>query len=462
MSGASDSASSQGTPAPQSEKPDEIIDELMALHPPGFELGLDNITQLLAKLDNPHLRIPPAIHVAGTNGKGSTIAFLRAMLEAAGKRVHVHTSPHLVRFNERFRLASGAGTSSFVDDETFAKALRKVANANNGAPITVFEMLTVTAFELFASHEADCTLLEVGLGGRFDATNVITYPAVSVITPIALDHQMHLGDTPEAIAGEKAGIIKRGKTVVSAHQPFDGARDVLEDVAQRNSAPFSIGGQDFSAHQENGRLVFQDMREESAGLLDLPMPKLIGPHQIDNAATAIATLRALDPSFPVEAIEQGLQNVTWPGRMQRLVPGPLHELTVPDAELWLDGGHNPAAAQIISQTLADLEDKVERPLFLIAGMLTTKDPIGFFREFEGLARHVFTVPLDSTQADVPTDKLASIAGEAGLSAEPVANLEEALKLIGANWQYEQPPRILFCGSLYLAGDVLAKNNQEPQ
>lgn len=443
------------------EKPDDIIARLTMTFPPGYDLALDRVRALLERLGNPQDDIPPVIHVAGTNGKGSTIAFMRAMLEAAGARVHVHTSPHLVRFNERFRLADplvdGVASSSFVDDDRFAQALLRVERVNNGEDITVFELLTAVAFVLFSSNPADVTLLEVGLGGELDATNVIEPPLVSVITPIALDHQGFLGGTIEKIAAAKAGIIKEDAPVVLGPQINDLITDVIDYHAARAHTSVAKSGQDWMAWQENGRLVYQD----NEGLMDLPLPRLSGRHQVVNAATAIAALKAAKLDVPQTAIEAGLANVEWPGRMQKLGDGPITDHSVEGSEVWLDGGHNPAAGEVVAAAMADLEERVERPLFLICGMLNTKEPIGYFEPFADLARHCFTVPLSNTENAIDPHDLAEYALEAGVSAEPVDSVEDALSLLAEGWQYEQPPRILIAGSLYLVGEVLARNETPP-
>ena len=444
------------------ESPDDIISRLTMTFPPGYDLALTRVLGLLERLGNPQLDIPPVIHVAGTNGKGSTIAFMRAILEAAGHSVHVHTSPHLVRYNERFLLATRSSAdqkeSAFVDDEQFAQALLRVERVNDGEDITVFELLTAVAFVLFSSNPADITLLEVGLGGRLDATNVIAPPLVSVITPIAMDHQGFLGNTIEKIAAEKAGIIKHGAAVVIGPQENDRVIDVLDFAVARENTKALRAGQEWMAWTENGRLIFQD----DEGLLDLAMPRLPGHHQINNAATAIAALKAADLTINPDLIEKGLQNVYWPGRLQKLQQGALVNKTMSEAEIWLDGGHNPAAGQAIASTMADLEERVERPLFLIIAMLNTKDPIGYFEPFADIARHCFTVPLNNTENAINPHDLAQYALKAGLSAEPSDSIEEALELMLEDWHYERSPRILIAGSLYLVGEVLERNGTPPK
>src|SRR5438552_7044112 len=314
---------------------DSIVARLTALHPKLIDLSLDRMWRILDSLGHPERRLPPVIHVAGTNGKGSTIAFLRAILEAAGLRVHVYTSPHLVRFNERFRLGR-AGGGVLVSDEELATALTECEAANGSAPIPVFEIETAAAFLLFARHPADALLLEVGLGGRLDATNVVERPLATAITPVSLDHAEYLGDTLAKIAAEKAGIFKRDVPAIVAAQPR-AALAVIEQAAARVGAPIKIAGEDWTATEERGRLVYQD----DAGLLDLPPPKLYGRHQFENAGVAIAALRAAGAiALPSVAFETGLGKADWPARMQRLSHGALPTLLPAGAELWLDGAHN--------------------------------------------------------------------------------------------------------------------------
>ncbi|AZO49668.1 bifunctional folylpolyglutamate synthase/dihydrofolate synthase [Mesorhizobium sp. M4A.F.Ca.ET.050.02.1.1] len=434
---------------------DREIESLMALHPKGFDLSLDRITRLLERLGNPQELIPPAIHIAGTNGKGSCAAFSRALLEAAGHLVHVHTSPHLVNWHERYRLAAEGG-GRLVDDQVFAEAIARVAAANEGQKITVFEILTAVTFLLFAEHPAEAAIIEVGLGGRFDATNVIARPAVSVIMPVSMDHEAYLGDRVELIAAEKAGIIKPGCPVVIGAQESETALQVLIDTAERLDCPTFVYGQDFLAFEENGRMVYQD----EDGLMDLPPPRLPGRHQFANAAAAIAAIKAAGFEISHRATEKAMGSVAWPGRMQKLTQGRLTELAPKGADIWLDGGHNPGAGLVIAEALAEQEEKHPRPLFLISGMINTKDQSGYFRAFKGLARHVYTVPVSLSDAGVPNDELALRAGEAGLSAEPVSSVASALMLLRDTWD-GPPPRILIGGSLYLAGAVLAENGTPP-
>ncbi|MVA96856.1 bifunctional folylpolyglutamate synthase/dihydrofolate synthase [Nitratireductor sp. CAU 1489] len=439
-------------------KADREIARLSTLHPKGFDLSLGRIARLLDRLGNPHRRLPPVIHIAGTNGKGSAAAFARALIEEAGLTTHVHTSPHLVNWHERYRLGAPGG-GRLVADDVLADAVKRVAEANAGDKITVFEILTAVGFLLFCEHPADVAILEVGLGGRFDATNMIERPAVSVIMPISLDHESYLGDRVELIAVEKAGIIKAGVPVVVGHQDSDTVREVIVSTAERLDAPCFIYGQDFLAMSEHGRMVYQD----EDGLMDLPMPGLAGRHQLANAAAAIAAVKAA--GFPISTgdVERAMTSVRWPGRLQRLGDGLMAALAPEGSELWIDGGHNPGAAAVIAETLAEQEDRHSRPLFLICGMLNTKDQVNYFRAFAGMARHVFTVPVNNTEAGVPNAELAVRANEAGLSAEPIHSPADALKLLRATWDdAEPPPRILICGSLYLIGEVLAENGTPPQ
>ena len=443
--------------AMQTTAADEI-EQLMRLHPKGFDLSLDRIRALLDKLGNPQDHLPPTIHIAGTNGKGSATAFCRAMLEAAGLSVHVHTSPHLVHWHERFRLGQKGRRGALVSDAVLVDAIRRVADANGGAFITVFEILTAVTFVLFSEHPADAAVIEVGLGGRFDATNVMAHPAVSLIMPVSLDHQAYLGDRVELIAAEKAGIIKRGTPVIIGYQEQDAARDTILATAQRLGCDVSVYGQDFHAHEEHGRLVYQD----ESGLDDLPLPQLPGRHQLANAAAAIRALKAAGFDLPIQHIEQGLQNAEWSGRMQYVSSGPIIDQAPEGAEIWIDGGHNPAAGQVIAEMLAEQEEKRPRPLFLISGMINTKDPVGYFSAFAGMARHVYTVPVTGSDAGIDPVLLAEDAASAGLSAQPALNVAQAMRLMRKDWQdLEAPPRILIGGSLYMIGDVLADNGLTP-
>jgi len=431
---------------------DAVLTRLLSLHPKKIDLVLDRIQRLLAQVGHPERALPPVIHVAGTNGKGSTCAFSRAMLEAQGLKVHVYSSPHLVEFRERIRL-SGA----LISEEELSATLEECERVNDGAPITFFEITTVAAFVAFARHKADALVLEVGLGGKYDATNVIAKPRMTIITPVGLDHAEFLGEQIAGIAAEKAGIIKPGVPLIVGAQD-DVPRDVILRRADALSAPAYVFGQDFFAHQEHGRMVYQD----TDGLLDLPLPKLIGRHQIENAAAAIAGLRRAGGGWGKDAaIERGLRTVEWPARLQRLHHGPLVEAAPDGAEVWLDGGHNPHGAAAVASAIADLEERGERSLYLICGMLRTKDTIGFFSAFRGLARHVATVGIPGEAMSLGAGELYDRARAAGLDAAPAEDVEDAMLQIAA-WARahpkEPPPRILICGSLYLAGTVLAENS----
>jgi dihydrofolate synthase / folylpolyglutamate synthase len=379
---------------------------------------------------------------------------MRAILEATGKRVHVYTSPNLVRINERFRLGK-EGCGQLVGDDELAAALTECEAKNGNAPITVFEIETAAGLLLFSRHPADVLLLEVGLGGRLDATNVVERPIASVITKLSLDHRDFLGDTIDAIAAEKAGILKRDVPAVTVSQPRE-ALAVIERQAARVRAPLSVAGEDWTATEERGRLVYQD----NMGLLDLPAPKLYGRHQYENAGAAIAALRVSGLKLPTAAFEAGMTRVEWPARMQRLAHGKLAALTPPESELWLDGGHNADGGQAIAAALADLEERVPRPLVLIVGMLSTKDSAGFLKNFSGLTRKVITVPIRQDKT-IPAAELAEVAAGVGIPSLARDSLESAIAAAG-KLDLEPAPRILITGSLYLAGEVLAANGTVPQ
>ena len=434
---------------------DSIVARLTALHPKRIDLSLDRVQKLLAALDHPERKLPPVIHVAGTNGKGSTVAFLRAILDAAGLRVHAYISPHLVRFNERFRLGEPGG-GRLVSDEELASTLEECEGANAGNPITVFEITTAVGLMLFARHPADVLLMEVGLGGRLDATNVVDSPAATVITPISLDHLEFLGDTLEKIAFEKAGIIKPGVPAIVAAQRQE-ALAVIERQAARLKAPLKIAGEDWTATEERGRLVYQD----SDGLLDLPPPRLYGRHQFENAGLAIAALRSIDKfRIPPAAYEAGMTKADWPARLHRLNQGRLVELAPAGSEVWLDGGHNPDGGRAIAAALADLEERVSRPLVLIVGMLSTKDCGGFLSNFTGLARRMIAVPVPGAEKGLAAETVADAARAIGLPATSRDNLTEAFDAV-RKLDLDPPPRVLITGSLYLAGEVLRENGTPP-
>ncbi|WP_421739740.1 bifunctional folylpolyglutamate synthase/dihydrofolate synthase [Caulobacter sp.] len=421
---------------------DAALARLQALHPKLIDLSLDRMWRLCAALDNPQDRLPPVIHVAGTNGKGSTVAYLRAMAEAAGLKVHVFTSPHLVRFAERIRLAG-----TLITDAHLADVLDRVERANAGLPITFFEITTAAALVAFAEVPADLCIVEVGLGGVLDATNIVT-PAVSVIAPVDIDHREFLGDTLDKIAIEKAGIIKPEAPVVSARQRQE-AEDVIETAAALAGVDLTLMGRDFDAWNERGRLLVQ-MQDR---LLDLPAPSLLGDHQFANAGLAVAALLALaDPRIDEAAMAAGIAGAVWPARFQRLTAGPLAERArAAGADLWLDGGHNPHAGQAVARALGDLAARDGRPVVLISGLLANKDATGFFSPFARLGAEVFAVTFEG-HAAAPAAQTAAAAELAGLRAHACDSLEEALTKALAR---SPTPHVLICGSLYLAGEVLA-------
>jgi len=419
---------------------DPVSERLKARHPQKIDLSLTRMRALCAELGDPQDRLPPVVHVAGTNGKGSTTAFLRAMAEAAGLKVHVYTSPHLVRFNERIRLAS-----HLIEDAHLADLLDRV-EAIAGIESTVFEATTAVALLAMAETPADLTIVEVGLGGRLDATNVIERPLLSLITPVDIDHVEFLGGGLAGIAGEKAGILRPGVRGLIARQRED-ARAVIEREAQTLDAPLTQMGTDFDAWAERGGMCFQDQ----VRLLDLPAPALAGAYQIDNAGLAIAA--ALELDLPEAAIARGLSSARWPARLQRLSEGPYgRKAQAAHAELWLDGGHNPHAATGLAEWLADRQARAPRPTALIVGMLANKDHAGFFSALRGIDS-VLTVGFEGGATS--PDALAEAARDQGLTAAPVASLETALDLALAGGS----GRVVICGSLYLAGEVLAADPQ---
>ncbi|PPQ39089.1 dihydrofolate synthase / folylpolyglutamate synthase [Rhodoblastus acidophilus] len=433
---------------------DPILARLLDLHPKKIDLALDRMHRLLAALGDPQRRLPAVIHVAGTNGKGSTVAFMRATLEAAGLGVHVYTSPHLVRFNERIRLADRAG-GRLVSDAVLSAAFDAVETANAGAPITFFEATTAAAFKLFSEHPADVLLLEVGLGGRLDATNVIDAPACAVITPISRDHVEFLGDSLEAIAREKAGILKRGAPAVFSAQDA-AAQAALEQEAARLGVRPRIFGQDYLSRREGGRLIYED----ASGLLDLPLPRLPGAHQTVNAGAALAAVRAVFPDLAPQAFEQGMTRAEWPARLQNLGGGRLAGLLPRGAEIWLDGGHNEAGAKALAQAMAERAAVLPLPLVLIYGALKTKSPEAFLRQFAGLAAQVLVVPLHGDQASWPPEEIVAVAGRIGLAARTEPDAVGALRSLARD-ERAPPLRVLIAGSLYLSGDVLAANATPP-
>lgn len=426
---------------------DAILARMFELHPKVIDLTLDRMIRLLAAMDHPEERLPPVIHIAGTNGKGSTQAMLRAGLEGAGLRVHAYTSPHLARFHERVRLAG-----ALISEEALSAVLDEARALNGSDPITYFEITTAAALLAMSRVPADATLLEVGLGGRLDATNVVAQPALTIITPVSMDHESYLGTTLAEIAGEKAGIIKRGVPCVVARQD-EAALEVIEARAARLGAPLLVAGQHWHVREERGRLVFEDEH----GLADLPLPVLPGAHQVDNAGGVLAALRHLARngwSLGEKALEAAMTRADWPARMQRLTTGDLVQ-RVPRAEVWLDGGHNPAAGRALAQHLAALP---ERPTHLICGMLNTKDVSGYMRPLAPLVAHLHAVSIPGEAATLSAEQTASTARGAGIAASTAETVGAALDAIAA----ETPEaRILICGSLYLAGEVLRQNRTFP-
>ncbi|MGO4728669.1 MULTISPECIES: bifunctional folylpolyglutamate synthase/dihydrofolate synthase [unclassified Inquilinus] len=421
------------------------LDRLTHLHPKRIDLSLGRTHRLLAAVGDPHLRLPPVVHIGGTNGKGSTTAFLRAFLEQAGYRVHVYTSPHLVRFHERIRLAG-----SLIDSATLVELLERVERANDGQPVSFFEATTVAAFLAFAEVPADAVLLEVGLGGRFDTTNVVPRPAATAITRISMDHMQFLGDTIEKIAAEKAAIAKPGVPMVVAPQKSDAAVAVLIQAAEAAGAPLHLAGRDWSVVPAADGFTLHT----AAGDRPYPRPALPGDHQFANAATAIR-LRDLLAGFdiPEDAVRRGLASVEWPGRLQRLTRGPLSALLPADWELWLDGGHNDSAGEVLGQWLGGLDP---RPLHLVCGMLESKEPQEFLRPLAPFARSIRTVRIPGEEASLPAETLADHARAAGLADVAAADSLDAAVFAAAQGA-GRSGRVLICGSLYLAGRVLAAN-----
>ncbi|WP_188762694.1 bifunctional folylpolyglutamate synthase/dihydrofolate synthase [Sandarakinorhabdus glacialis] len=432
---------------------DALLQAAYALHPAEIDLSLGRLERLLSRLGNPHEKMPPVFHVAGTNGKGSTVAFLRACLEASGRRVHVYTSPHLIRFNERIRIAG-----KIVEDEALAELLREILKRNAGQPITFFELTTALAFLAFAREPADACVIEVGLGGRMDATNVIARPLVTGIAQLGLDHQQWLGDTILDIAREKAGIAKKGVPMVIARYP-KAITARIGEVAGVAGALLRIRGDDWDAAVYEGALHYRD----TAGRVALPLPRLAGAHQYDNAALAVAMLRAqtLLP-MPDGALRAGMGWAEWPARLQRLDAGALLARLPAGSELWIDGGHNPAAARAIADHFRTASAGVgaiaDRPFYLVLGMLSVKDAAGFVKPFTGRATAIYAVPIEGHASHAPED-LARIAREAGLPGQASADVASALAEIARSADRARPPIVLVAGSLYLAGAALAANGQ---
>ncbi|MBV9378095.1 MAG: bifunctional folylpolyglutamate synthase/dihydrofolate synthase [Alphaproteobacteria bacterium] len=422
---------------------DRVLERLGRLHPKLIDLSLGRVERLLAALSNPQDDLPPVVHVAGTKGKGSTVATMRSCLEAAGYRVHAYISPHLVHFHERIRLAG-----RLIDEEALIGLLEECERANRDAPITFFEITTAAAFLAFARTPADIVLLEVGLGGRLDATNVIRHPAVTAITPVSLDHQALLGDTIAVIAGEKAGILKPHVTAVVAPQPGEAA-PVIEMRAAAVSAPLYRAGHEWRCKASGGGMRYEGKRWQ----FDLPLPSLLGAHQIVNAGTAIACLEQLSGfDIPAKAIADGLRHIDWPARLQLLRHGPLVDAVPPEWELWLDGGHNPLAGEILGNVAAGWHD---RPLYLVVGMMNTKDAAGFIRPLAKHARALWAVTIPGEKNALPAEAIAGASTSVGLPAKAADSVLTAIRDISLR---DGPARVLICGSLYFAGRVLAENS----
>ena len=419
-----------------------LLGDIENLHPKKIDLGLERVERVLKKLGDPQHSLPPTVHIAGTNGKGSTVAFLRSMAEAQGLKVHVYTSPHLVSFTERIVLAGEPITETVLID-----TLKRVLAANDGQQLSFFEATTAAAFLAFREHPADLLILEVGLGGRYDATNVIDRPAAVGIVPIDYDHAEFLGRDLAQIAREKAGVFKRHTPAFSADQS-NIVRAVLQSEAEKTRCDIAFANEGFRAYAQQGRLVYEDDDE----LLDLPLPALRGAHQIQNAGLAIALAKSL--MIDSKAIAKGLQTVSWPARLQSLTEGKLARMAAKvDGELWLDGGHNPHAGMALASGLAELDAKSPRPLILIAGMLGNKDVAGFLDAFDGLAKTLIAVPIPGHAGLLP-ETLADIAKGRGMNSYTDDNVIEAMRR-ACTLETNTPPRILICGSLYLAGQVLA-------
>ena len=425
---------------------DAILKRLLSLHPKLIDLNLDRQLRLLEDLGRPQDRLPPVIHVAGTNGKGSTIAYLRAFLEAAGKRVHVYNSPHLVRFNERIRLAG-----KLVSTRRLNTVLEECERVNAGKAITFFEITTAAALKLFAEVPADYLLLEVGMGGTHDSTNVVDHPLGVVITPVDFDHQSFLGKTVAAIAGNKAGILKRGSPAVIGVQREDGLEVIERRAAALGITPF-VAGRDYDGYAQDGRLVYQD----EDGLLDLPPPALIGPHQFQNAALAVAAARHFHLPVSDRDLAAGLRAVVWPARLTPL-KGRLRDLLPRSHELWLDGGHNAHGAAALSVALDEMQRARPRPQVLIVGMMNTRAPTDFLEPFRGRAQQVYALAIPGEQNAHSAETIAEAARAAGFDAEPKPSVEAALAAASGI----DAARVVICGSLYLAGHVLHRNGTPP-
>lgn len=416
----------------------EILNRLKSLYPKSIDLTLNRPRRLLAELDHPESRLPPVVHFAGTNGKGSTLAMVRAGLEAAGRSVHAYISPHLTKFNERITLSG-----ELIDEEALAKVLLECESVNDGKPISLFEITTAAAMLAFSRCSADHLLLEVGLGGRLDATNVVEKPDLTVITPVSMDHEQYLGRDLGSIAFEKAGILKSGVDCIVARQEQD-ALAVIVAEASRTGCNILLQDRDWSADLVDGRLLFSD----AGGTMDLPTPNLVGSHQIVNAGTAIAVLRKL--GMHPDSIESAVTRAHWPGRMQRLRHGPVVD-AAPRSEVWLDGGHNPAAGRALAETLHAMPLKVTH---IICGMLDTKDIRGFLATLRGIADHLHGIAIPEESASIPAAQVVNMARRLGFRSDESTGPVQAAHAIAK----EHPDsRILICGSLYLAGHILRTN-----
>ena len=427
---------------------DAILERLLRLHPRLIDLGLERTERLLETLGSPHLKLPPVVHVAGTNGKGSLVAYIRAMTEAAGYRVHVYTSPHLVRFNERIRVAG-----RLIEDDELDVILTECEKVNDGKPITFFEITTVAAFLAFARVPADLAVIEVGMGGRFDTTNVVN-PMLSAITPIGYDHTGFLGDKLEGIAAEKAGILKHAVPAVIGRQRDVPASVIAAEAAKLAAPLFRLGREWQVTPTASGFAYESDLLS-----LVLPAPALVGAHQLDNAATAVACierLRAAKFDIDEKAVRDGLRSVEWPARLQRLTKGPLVEALPPGCELWLDGGHNEDCGLVLGRMASDwAKEPAPLPLHLVFAMQTTKDASGFLRPLSRHAVSARAVPFPEGHAAYTPVEASAKAAEVGLDCVPANDIGAALEDLLAT--QPAPMRILICGSLYLAGAVLARN-----
>src|SRR3990172_9607246 len=432
----------RGSPRLRSASSDTLLERLKKLHPQSIDLSLGRIERLLAALGHPEQKLPPVLHVAGTNGKGSFLAFTRAIGEALGKGVHVYTSPHLVNFHERIVLAGPHGSAPIAED-MLVDCLARAEAANSGELITLFEITTAAAFLAFSEAAADLLLLETGLGGRLDATNVVAKPALTAITPISIDHVSFLGDTLTEIAGEKAGILKPGVPCVVGRQEQE-AFQVIERRAGEIGAPLRGAGRDFDMYEQHGRLIFQTPTR----LVDLPLPRLNGRHQIDNAGTAIAAASLLfGDGLTTRALEHGLTHAEWPARLERPAARGLHAYVADGTEIWLDGGHNAAGGRAIAHALAELDERVPRPVHLVFGMMDTKDAHAFIAPFKGLVERVYTVPILDEANAFSAEALAEIAASEGFDVTPASGVAHAL--LQSKAALGRPGRVLIFGPLSL-------------